>query len=319
MNKAVEVSSLIKRYGDFYAVNNISFSVEKGEIFGFLGANGAGKSTTIKILCGITSPTSGKASVAGFDAAEQSGRIKEKIGYMSQKFTLYDDLTVEENIRFFARIRNIAGDRLSQKMKEVLELSELEGKEKQITRELPGGWKQKLALGCSILHEPEILFLDEPTAGVDPQARRVFWEIIFSLQKKGTTVFITSHYMDEVEQCSRIALMHRGNIAALQSPEDLKKDIIPGTILNLQCRSPLTLSADLRKISEIRRIDPLGRGFHIILNDRSDETLQSAKSKISKILENSGIKEDVLETVPAGLEDVFVYLIGSLEEKTDAA
>ncbi|HNH09278.1 MAG TPA: ABC transporter ATP-binding protein, partial [Leptospiraceae bacterium] len=260
MSNAVEVSSLIKRYGDFYAVNNISFTVEKGEIFGFLGANGAGKSTTIKILCGITSPSSGKASVAGFDAAEQSARIKEKIGYMSQKFTLYDDLTVEENIRFFAGIRNIAGETLNTKMKEVLELSELEGRGKLITKDLPGGWKQKLALGCSILHGPEILFLDEPTAGVDPQARRVFWEIIFSLQKKGTTVFITSHYMDEVEQCSRIALMHRGSIAALKSPEDLKKDIIPGTILNLQCRNPLAASPQLQKIPEIRRIDPLGRG-----------------------------------------------------------
>lgn len=319
MYNAVEVSSLIKRYGNFYAVNNISFNVEKGEIFGFLGANGAGKSTTIKILCGITPPTSGKASVAGFDAAGQSVKIKEKIGYMSQKFTLYDDLTVEENIRFFAGIRNIAGERLKEKMKEVLELSELAGKEKLITKELPGGWKQKLALGCSILHGPEILFLDEPTAGVDPQARRVFWEIIFSLQKKGTTVFITSHYMDEVEQCSRIALMHRGSIAALKSPEDLKKDIIPGTILNLQCRNPLAASPLLQKIPEIRRIDPLGRGFHIILKDRSEATVHSAESKIHEILKGLGTEADVLETVSAGLEDVFVYLIGSLEEKTDVS
>jgi ABC-2 type transport system ATP-binding protein len=203
------------------------------------------------------------------------------------------------------------------KMKEVLELSELEGKEKLITKELPGGWKQKLALGCSILHGPEILFLDEPTAGVDPQARRVFWEIIFSLQKKGTTVFITSHYMDEVEQCSRIALMHRGSIAALKSPEDLKRDIIPGTILNLQCRNPLAASPQLQKIPEIRRIDPLGRGFHIILNDKSDETVESAKLKVREILGNLGLQADVLETVPAGLEDVFVFLIGSLEEKAN--
>jgi ABC-2 type transport system ATP-binding protein len=220
---AVAVENLVKKFGDFVAIDHVSFRVRRGEIFGFLGPNGAGKSTTIRVLCGLLTPTSGKALVGGYDAATESDSIKQHIGYMSQKFSLYDDLTVEENIDFFAGIYGVPRQQRQERKANALEMAGLTERRGDLTRLLPGGWKQRLALGCAILHQPPILFLDEPTSGVDPIARRAFWDLIRNLAQSGSTVFVTTHYMDEAEHCGRLTLMYRGRIIALGAPEELKR------------------------------------------------------------------------------------------------
>jgi len=220
---SVRVENLVKNFDDFVAVDHVTFNVEKGEIFGFLGSNGAGKSTTIRMLCGLLRPSGGKAWVGGFDVFSQSEEIKQNIGYMSQKFSLYDELTVEENIDFFSDIYSTPRGARQQLRQEILEMAGLEERRNTMTRLLPGGWKQRLALGCAVLHQPPILFLDEPTSGVDPIARRQFWELIYQLSERGQTIFVTTHYMDEAEYCHRLALMHEGRIIALDTPQGLRK------------------------------------------------------------------------------------------------
>lgn len=228
--ESVIVEHLFKRFGDFVAVNDVNLRVGKGEIFGFLGPNGAGKSTTIRILCGLLAPSEGKAIVAGFDVAEEPERVRENIGYMSQKFSLYDDLTVEENIDFFSGIYGVAKDKRDARKQYALQMAGLIGQEKTMTRTLSGGWKQRLALGCAILHEPPIVFLDEPTSGVDPIARRAFWDLIYTLSEAGQTVFVTTHYMDEAEYCHRVALLYHGKMIALGTPEELKQTMSKGSM-----------------------------------------------------------------------------------------
>ena len=220
---SVRVENLVKKFDDFVAVDHVTFNVEKGEIFGFLGSNGAGKSTTIRMLCGLLRPSGGKAWVGGFDVFSQSEEIKKNIGYMSQRFSLYDELTVEENIDFFSDIYSTPRGSRQQLKQEILEMAGLEERRNTMTRLLPGGWKQRLALGCAVLHQPPILFLDEPTSGVDPIARRQFWELIYQLSERGQTIFVTTHYMDEAEYCHRLALMHEGQIIALDTPRALRK------------------------------------------------------------------------------------------------
>lgn len=219
---SIEVCGLTKKFGDFAAVKSVSFAVAKGEIFGFLGANGAGKSTTIRMLCGLLAPTSGRATVGGYSVGEQPERVKERIGYMSQKFSLYEDLTVMENIRFFGGTYGLGRSRLRTRLPWILDMAGLKGREDVLTRELAGGWKQRLALGCALLHEPEIVFLDEPTGGVDPVSRRRFWDLIYDLSQRQVTVFVTTHYLDEAEYCHRIMLMHAGEIVDGGSPRELK-------------------------------------------------------------------------------------------------
>lgn len=221
---AVVVDNLVKRFGDFTAVDHISLQVERGEIFGFLGPNGAGKSTAIRILCGLLRPTAGRATVGGFDVATRAEDVRQRIGYMSQKFSLYDDLTVEENLDFYGGIYGVPEDRRREREDYVLRLAGLEDRRRALTGQLAGGWKQRLALGCAILHEPPILFLDEPTSGVDPLARRGFWDLIYELSEKGRTVFVTTHYMDEAEYCHRLALMHKGRIIAMDTPAALMRE-----------------------------------------------------------------------------------------------
>ena len=225
-HNAVEVYNLEKRFGSFTAVDRISFNVAKGEIFGFLGPNGAGKSTTIKMLCGILTPTSGQGTVGGFDIYTQQEQIRQHIGYMSQRFSLYDDLTVEENINFYSGIYNIGGRKKQQRKEFVIQTEGLENLQSNLVRTLASGWKQRLALGCAILHEPGILFLDEPTSGIDPIARRKFWDLIKNMAKSGVTVFVTTHYMDEAENCDRIALIYRGSIIAMGTPLELKTESV---------------------------------------------------------------------------------------------
>ena len=220
---AIEVKSLVKRFGGFTAVDAVSFEVERGRIFGFLGANGAGKSTTIRMLCGLLDPTSGTATVGGFDIRREPERVKRAIGYMSQRFSLYEDLSVIENIRFFGGAYGLSKRAIDARLAWVLEMAGLEGRERSLTRTLSVGWKQRLALGCAVLHEPGIVFLDEPTGGVDPISRREFWRLIYDLSEAGTTVFVTTHYMDEAEYCNRLSVMHDGKIVAIGSPRKLKE------------------------------------------------------------------------------------------------
>jgi len=221
----VQLDQLTKRFGDFVAVDNVTLSVAKGEIFGFLGPNGAGKSTTIRIMCGLLAPTSGKAMVADFDVAKDPEKVRANIGYMSQKFSLYDDLTVGENIDFFSGIYGVASAKRAERKQYALHMAGLEGRENSMTATLPGGLKQRLALGCAILHEPPIVFLDEPTSGVDPIARRAFWDLIYQLSEAGQTVFVTTHYMDEAEYCHRLALMYKGKMISLGTPAELKRQL----------------------------------------------------------------------------------------------
>lgn len=220
---AVQTRALVKRFGTFTAVDGVTLEIGRGEVFGFLGPNGAGKTTTIRILCGLLEPSGGEARVNGYDVAREPERVKQSIGYMSQKFSLYDDLTVEENLEFFSMVYGVARERREERREFALRMAGLEGQRKKLTRELAGGMKQRLALGCAVLHEPPVLFLDEPTSGVDPMARRRFWDLIYEMAEGGATVLVSTHYMDEAEYCGRLALMHRGRVVALGSPEELRR------------------------------------------------------------------------------------------------
>lgn len=231
---AVKIEGLTKKFGDFVAVDGISLAVKRGEVFGFLGPNGAGKSTTIKMLCGLLLPTSGNGFVAGYDIMKESEEIKKTIGYMSQKFSLYDDLTVEENIGFFSGIYGVLNSKKKERMEWVLEMAGLKDRKDAITRTLPGGFKQRLALGCAVLHEPPIIFLDEPTSGVDPISRRNFWNLIYDMSKAGTTIFVTTHYMDEADYCDRLALIYRGKIIAEGTPNELRREHMKQNVLEIE-------------------------------------------------------------------------------------
>jgi drug efflux transport system ATP-binding protein len=301
---AVMLDKLVKKFGSFVAVDNVSLEVAQGEIFGFLGPNGAGKSTTIRILCGLLAPTSGRATVHGFDVATQPEEIRQNIGYMSQRFSLYDDMTVEENIEFFGGVYGVNEEKLKQRRDYVLKMAGLEDKRGTMTRLLSGGWKQRLALGCAILHEPPILFLDEPTSGVDPIARRNFWDLIYDLSAAGRTVFVTTHYMDEAEYCHRIALMHAGRVIALGSPAELKKSLGEGHLLNLESSDLLGSMTALQGHPGILDVAVFGSGLHVkVENDRD------GSAEIHRALEAAGIGVRLLEPIAPSMEDVFVSLI----------
>ena len=301
---AVRIDSLTKRFGDFVAVDNVTIDVAPGEIFGFLGPNGAGKSTTIRILCGLLVPTSGSATVAGFDVATQSEEIRKNIGYMSQKFSLYDDLSVDENIEFFGGIYGVTPDKFEQRREHVLQMAGLTEKRKMMTGLLSGGWKQRLALGCAILHEPPVLFLDEPTSGVDPMARRDFWDLIYQLSENGHTVFVTTHYMDEAEYCNRIALMGGGKVIALGSPAELKASLGEGHLLNLETSDLFGSMTLLKGRPGIEDVAVFGAGLHVKVDDQT-----KGASDIRQVLEAGGIHIKVVEPIPPSMEDVFVTLL----------
>ncbi len=306
---AVHIDKLVKRFGDFVAVDNVSIDVAQGEIFGFLGPNGAGKSTTIRILCGLLAPTSGTATVGGFDVSTQPEDIKRSIGYMSQKFSLYDDLTVSENIEFFGGVYGVPDDKLPARRDYVLKMAGLEDKRSAMTRLLSGGWKQRLALGCAILHEPPILFLDEPTSGVDPIARRNFWHLIYELSEAGHTIFVTTHYMDEAEYCHRIALMYGGRVIALGSPAELKTSLGAGYLLNLESSNLLESMTVLEGKPGILDVAVFGGGLHVKVEDPG-----IAIPQIHRDLERAGISVLTLDAITPSMEDVFVSLIEK-EEK----
>lgn len=308
---AVEAEDLVKRFGDFVAVDHVSFTVHPGEIFGFLGPNGAGKSTTIRILCGLLRPSGGRASVGGFDVSREAEQIKQHIGYMSQRFSLYDDLKVEENIEFFAGIYGVPEHRRKERKEYVLKMARLEEKRGTPTRLLAGGWKQRLALGCAILHQPPILFLDEPTSGVDPIARRGFWDLIYQLSEAGTTVFVTTHYMDEAEYCHRLALMYRGKIIALGPPETLKEQLRHQTLLHLDSSDPLESLKVLKGREGILDVAVFGGGLHVRV-----QNAEAAIPRIRQALGQRGVEIHRLEVIRAAMEDVFVAMIEEEDQKS---
>jgi ABC-2 type transport system ATP-binding protein len=297
---AVSADGLTKRFGDFVAVDEVSFEVWTGEIFGFLGPNGAGKTTTIKMLAGLLAPTSGRGTVAGLDLATGREGIKRTIGYMSQLFSLYADLTVEENIAFFQRLYAVPRARRAERREWVLEMAGLTDHRGRLTGELPLGWKQRLALGCAVLHEPPILFLDEPTSGVDPISRRSFWDLIYELAEGGTTVFVTTHYMEEAEYCDRLALMNRGRLIALDTPSRLREEM-PEPILEVRVDdSPRAVEA-LQGLPGILEAALFGRTLHVAVDD-----LEGARQAIPRRLEAHGVAFQGLEPIAPSLEDVFV-------------
>ncbi len=309
-DNAVEIHDLVKRFGDFVAVDHLNLKVRRGEIFGFLGPNGAGKSTTIRMLCGLLLPTSGSATVGGLDVMTQPETIKEHIGYMSQKFSLYDDLTVEENIDFFSGIYGVARARRAERKAYVLRMAGIEERRSSLTRLLSGGWKQRLALGCAILHEPPILFLDEPTSGVDPIARRTFWDLIYQLSAAGNTIFVSTHYMDEAEYCHRLALMYRGKIIALGTPGELKQSLQGHNLLRLEVSNLLSSMPVVEKLEGISDVAVFGGGLHITVPDTS-----RAIPQIRMALQQAGIAVTALEPIEPSMEDVFVAMIEQEERK----
>jgi ABC-2 type transport system ATP-binding protein len=302
--QAVVVKELEKRFGNFVAVNRISFAVSKGEVFGFLGPNGAGKSTTIRMLCGILAPTSGTGTVAGFDVRTEAEQIKAHIGYMSQKFSLYEDLTVEENIDFYSGIYRIPPEKKRERKEWVIEMAGLQEHRQARTAILSGGWKQRLALGCAILHEPPIIFLDEPTSGVDPISRRQFWDLIYELSGRGVTVFVTTHYMDEAEYCDRIALIYRGELVALGTPDELKTRLMQEEVLEVQCERPQDAMEEIEKVPGVREVALYGKGLHVVAEDG-----ESVANAVRRLLGERGYGIARAEKISPSLEDVFVSLI----------
>jgi len=300
---AVVVKNLVKRFGTFTAVDRVSFTVPRGELFGFLGPSGGCRSSTIRMLCGILIPTAGEGRVAGFDITRDSEKIKARIGYMSQKFSLYEDLTVQENIEFYGDIYGVPPRRLQERKAWILEMAGLADRRRSLTRELAVGWKQRLALGCAMVHEPEILFLDEPTAGVDPISRRQFWDLIFTVAGEGVTVFVTTHYMDEAEHCERIALIYGGKLIALGSPRELKHDYTAGTLLEVEARPLMTALAALDAEPAAKETAVFGVTLHVVADD------PSAAGPIRAALQRAGAEVQRIEPITPSLEDVFVGLI----------
>jgi ABC-2 type transport system ATP-binding protein len=301
---------MVKKFGDFVAVDHVSLKIAKGEIFGFLGPNGAGKSTTIRMLCGLLRPTSGRGSVNGFDVASQPEEIRRSIGYMSQRFSLYDDLTVEENIDFFTGIYGVPQALRAERKNYVLEMASLAERRRAMTRTLSGGWKQRLALGCAILHDPPVLFLDEPTSGVDPIARGAFWHLIHDLAETGHTIFVSTHYMDEAEYCHRLALMYRGKVIALGTPAELKRGLTAHTLLNLEATEPLETMRALEGLEGVRDVAVFGGGLHVTVDNA-----EAGSQKIRTALEAKGIVVRSLEEIEPSMEDVFVAMIEAEERK----
>lgn len=301
---AVTLRDFSKRFGDFVAVDRVSLDIKKGEIFGFLGPNGAGKSTTIRMLCGILQPSGGSGTVAGFDIVAEPERIKENIGYMSQRFSLYEDLTVEENIDFYSGIYKIPAERKNTRKEWVISMAGLAEHRRSRTADLSGGWKQRLALGCAVLHEPPIIFLDEPTSGVDPISRRNFWDLIYHLAGEGVTVFVTTHYMDEAEYCDRLGLIYRGELIALGTPDELKTRQMKEEIVELFCERPQDAMALIEVVPGVRHAALFGRGLHVVV-DRATEAIPAIAEKLAA----TGFRTSSPVKIVASLEDVFVSLI----------
>jgi drug efflux transport system ATP-binding protein len=301
---AIIVQHLTRRFGEFVAVDDVSFDVREGEIFGFLGANGAGKSTTIRMLCGLLKPTSGTAIVGGVDVGRDPEAVKLKIGYMSQKFSLYEALTVDQNIRFFGGIYGLEGKRFAERRQFALDMAGLVGRERTLTRDLAGGWRQRLALGCAILHEPPIVFLDEPTGGVDPVSRRQFWRLIDHLSQQGTTVLVTTHYLDEAEHCHRIAMMSAGKLAALGTTDELRRVFDGRAIVEVQTPDAVAAMRHLESMPEVEKTSLFGTAVHAVVRDA-----HFGPEAVAGSLRQAGVQTTSAETVEPSLEDVFLDVV----------
>jgi ABC-2 type transport system ATP-binding protein len=306
---AIEVHELTRRFGAFTAVDRLSFDVQPGEIFGFLGANGAGKSTTIRMLCGLLSPTSGTALVGGVDVSKDPEGVKRRIGYMSQRFSLYERLTIDQNIQFFGGIYGLRGRTFQERRAFVLEMAGLEGREHSRTSELAGGWRQRLALGCAILHQPPIVFLDEPTGGVDPLSRRQFWDLIGALSQSGTTVLVTTHYLDEAEHCHRLAIIHAGRLAALGTAAALKERFGARPIIEIQSADPVAVMSALEAMPQIEKTSLFGTAVHAVLRDAAADP-----ERLTMALTAAGHEVTSLSRVSASLEDVFLDVVEEMSE-----
>jgi len=300
-HQAIETVELSKRFGDFTAVDRVSFAVERGEIFGFLGPNGAGKTTTMRMLMGLIKPTSGSATVLGFDVATETAEVRRRIGYMSQRFSLYNDLTVVENLNFFGGAYDVRGEQLLARKKIILEMAGLKGRERELAKNLSGGWRQRLALGCALIHEPEMLFLDEPTAGVDPISRREFWNLLYQISNEGRTIFVTTHYMDEAEHCHRLSFIQRGRLVALGSPEEIKREKMHGQVLEIDCSAPDVAVQTLRAAGRFGEVALYGALVHVVAEDVEDK-----KPAIEEALAEAGLEVCSAEVIAPSLEDVFV-------------
>ena len=303
------VENLTKRFGHFTAVDDVSLSVSTGEVFGWLGPNGAGKTTTIRMLLGLMKPTSGRASVLGYNPATQTKAMQARVGYMSQQFTLYNDLTARENIRFYGRVYGLAQEELRQRQAEIVHMAGLEGRENALTRDLSGGWKQRLALGCAIVHRPKVVFLDEPTAGVDPISRREFWGLIYAMSKKGITVLVTTHYMDEAELCQRVGFISQGRLVAIDTPARLKETQMRGQVLEINSPAPDQALRVLKEAQANRRL-PLdevalyGAQIHAVVPDA-----QEYQAVLRELLAGEGIPVLSVEWIAPTLEDVFISAV----------
>jgi ABC-2 type transport system ATP-binding protein len=307
---AIETENLSKRFGQFVAVNSVTFNVQRGSIFGFLGPNGAGKTTTMRMLLGLLKPSGGQARLLGYDVAHQPRAVKQRIGYMSQRFSLYDDLTVEENLKFFGRTYGLRGERLRERIQFVLKMADLIGREKTAGRELAGGFRQRMALGAAILHDPELIFLDEPTAGVDPVSRRSFWELLYQLvNDQGVTVFVTTHYMDEAEQCQELAFIHDGQIVAQGSPADLKATLMHGTVIELTPDDPPEAMRLLKQAQADEKLTAddvalYGAQIHLVTQDAA-----LTQQQLANVLQAGQVPFDPPEVIAPSLEDVFLSAI----------
>ncbi len=300
-NYAIQTIDLTKKFDGFTAVNRINFTVKRGEIFGFLGPNGAGKTTTMRMLMGLIAPTSGAATVLGHDVVKETAAIRQRIGYMSQRFSLYNDLTVVENLNFFGGTYGVRNQHLRARKEAILEMAGLNGREKELTKNLSGGWRQRLALGCAILHEPELLFLDEPTAGVDPISRRDFWDLLYVLADQGKTIFVTTHYMDEAEHCHRLSFIQRGRLVAIGSPEEIKREKMRGEVLEVDCSAPDVAMKTLREADLFEEVALYGALIHVVA-----ENVASYKPKIKQLLQAENIQIRSMEKILPSLEDVFI-------------
>jgi ABC-2 type transport system ATP-binding protein len=312
-DRAIVVEHLSRRFGEFVAVDDVSFDVGRGEVFGFLGANGAGKSTTIRMLCGLLTPTSGRASVDGIDVGRDPEGVKRRIGYMSQRFSLYELLTVDQNIRFFGGLYGLRGSRLDARRRFALEMAGLAGRETELARNLSGGWRQRLALGCALLHEPPIVFLDEPTGGVDPVSRRDFWRLIDDLSQHGTTVLVTTHYLDEAERCDRVAIIHAGKLAALGAIAELKASFSTRPIFEIRSPDPVGAMAALDRQTFVEKTSLFGMTVHAVLRDR-----QTAADDLAQALAAAQVVVTSLQPVQPSLEDVFLDVLDRVQERPAA-
>jgi ABC-2 type transport system ATP-binding protein len=300
---AITVTDLTKRFGDFVAVDRLTFEVGQGEVFGFLGSNGAGKSTTIRMLCGLLKPTGGTAEVGGVDVSRDPEGVKRRIGYMSQRFSLYERLTVDQNIRFFGGIYGLDRGRFEARRRFVLDMAGLHGREHMRAADLAGGWRQRLALGCAILHEPPIVFLDEPTGGVDPLSRREFWSLIDDLSASGVTVLVTTHYLDEAEHCHRLAIIHGGRLAALGTTDQLKRVFADRAILEVHAANPVDTMRLLDRMPDIEKTSVFGTSVHALLKEGH------APPALKSLLEAAGVAVTSIAAVQPSLEDVFLEVV----------